>query len=109
MLVTYEVRRRRRRRRKGENPGLPVYGTVGFSWLDAVLQRTLGGVGMSRQRLPVEKECQCPAELILAGRKEKCGKRGREGGDEKMAKEGLRVWAEMERVALGKKSSSHSL
>lgn len=24
---------------------------------------------------------------------------GREGGDEKMAKEGLRVWAEMERVA----------
>lgn len=45
-----------------------------FSWLDAGLQRTLGGVGMSRQRLPVEKECWCPAELILAGRKEKMWK-----------------------------------
>lgn len=38
------------------------------------LQRRLGGVGMPRQRLPVEKECWCPAELILAGRKEKMWK-----------------------------------
>lgn len=45
-----------------------------YTWLDAGLQRTLGGVGMSRQRLPVEKECWCPAELILAGRKEKMWK-----------------------------------
>lgn len=49
------------------------------SRLDAGLQRTQGGVGMSRQRLPVEKECWCPAELILAGRKEELWK-ARESG-----------------------------
>lgn len=87
-LVTFEGKKR-----KGENL-LPVYGTVG-----SLGQTLCCRVGMSRQRLPVEKECWCPAELILAGRKEKCGKQGREGGDEKMAKEGLRVWAEMERLA----------
>lgn len=100
-MVTSEVRRSR----KGEKKRLSVYGTVGFFWLDAVLQRTLGGVGMSRQRRPVEKECQCPAELILAGRKEKCGKRGREGGDEKMAKEGLRVWGRNGKGCLKEKKS----
>lgn len=43
-----------------------------FLWLGRRGCRgTLGGVGMSRQRRPVGKECWCPAELILAGRKEK--------------------------------------
>lgn len=62
------------------------------TWLDAGLQRTLGGVGMSRQRLPVEKECWCPAELILAGRKEKMWKvreRGRRRKDGKGRSQGL--------------------
>lgn len=60
-----------------QRPVEHVYGTV-LGW-GAGLQRTLGGVGMLRQRLPVEKECRCPAELILAARKEKMWK-AREGG-----------------------------
>lgn len=43
-----------------------------FSWSGRRGCRgTLGGVGTSRQRRPAGKECWCPAELILAGRKEK--------------------------------------
>lgn len=60
-----------------QRPVEHVYGTL-LGW-GAGLQRTLGGVGMLRQRLPVEKECRCPAELILAARKEKMWK-AREGG-----------------------------
>lgn len=71
---------------------MPVYGTVGFQGWTQGLQRTLGGVGISRQRLPVEKECWCPAGLILAGRKEKMWKareRGRRRKDGKGRSQGL--------------------
>lgn len=64
---------------------------------------------MSRQRLPVEKECWCPAELIPAGRKEKMWKvreRGRRPKDGKGKVSGF--GPEWEGL-LEKKSSSHSL
>lgn len=52
-----------------------VYRTfVGLGWTH--LWRTMGGVGMSRQRLPVEKECWNPAVLIRVRRKEKWAKCG---------------------------------
>lgn len=67
---------------------------------------------MSKQRLPVGKECWCPAELILARRKEQNVEMGRrEGGHEKMAKEGLRVWTKKQKLKtlLEKKIYSSSL
>lgn len=75
-----------------------------FWWLGGQGCRgTLGGVGMSRQRRPVGKECWCPAVLILAGRKEKLWTRGERG---RRAQDGNgRSWVFLDG---NKKSSSHS-
>lgn len=56
---------------------------------------------MSRQRLPAEKECWCPAELILAWRKEKrrnASDRGRRWKDGK--RRSYTGWTEMEKKIL---------